>query len=154
MSSAPGSKRNIVVPVLAVLVVVAGVGGFFGGMQYQKSKQPAAPSFGDRGSMNFNGNINRGRTVGNIGGGMVRGTVTAVQGSTITVQDTSGSSKLVITGSSTTVENTVSASLSDVAVGTSVMASGTSNSDGSVTATTIQLNPSTGGLGIPPTTMN
>ncbi len=131
------------VPVLAVLIVVAGIGGFFGGVQYQKGKQPAVPSFARNGDFATLRNVN-GRVRGNFGGGgAVRGTVMSVQGSTLTVQDASGSSKIVILGSSTTVENTVTASVGDVTVGKTIMASGTSNSDGSVTATNIQLNPST-----------
>lgn len=140
-------KTTNIVVIIILAVLIAGGGGFYGGLTYQKGKQPSRPSFTRNG--NFpNGNIN-GQWRGGVAGSGARGEVTAVNGSTITVKQTDGSSKLVILGGSTTVTNTVPASLSDVTVGATIMAIGTTNSDGSVTASSIQLNPSTSGFGAP-----
>ena len=128
-----------ILPILIVAVLGLG-GGFFGGMQYQKSKQPAFPKgVGQltRGNFNFNGRV---RTAGGNG---VRGEVTAVNGSTVTIKLANGGSQIIVLSSSTTYNKTATASVSDVVVGQTIMAAGTSNSDGSVTATTVDVNPQT-----------
>lgn len=135
------SKSSSIAVTVIVAIIAAG-GGFFGGMQYQKGKQPTGPSFQRNGNFAAfrNGNFN-GRVAGGFGGGIVRGTVTAISGTTMTVQESNGSSKIILLSSSTTVSKTSSAATSDLTVGATVQASGTSNSDGSVTATTVELNP-------------
>jgi hypothetical protein len=68
------------------------------------------------------------------------GTVTAVSGSTITVTQRDGTSATITVTSATTYEvnRTEGASLGDVEVGMVLMAEGTENSDGSLTATTVR----------------
>jgi hypothetical protein len=147
-------KMSNVIIVIIVTLLVAGGAGFYGGMTYQKGKQPTGPTFARNGNFPGGGLMNvNGRNRGDItGGGMVRGEVTAVSGSTVTVKLSTGSSKLVILGSSTTVTTTESATVADVTVGETVAVVGTTNTDGSVTATSVQLNPTDIGIGgTPPT---
>lgn len=138
-------KKSQIIIIAVVMLFVGGGGGFYGGMTYQKGKQPAFPG-GTFRVGNFNGNgaaRNRGGATF-IGGGAVRGTVTSISGTTVTVKEANGSSKLVILGGSTAITKSASAAASDVTVGQTIAAFGTSNSDGSVTASTIQLNPAEG----------
>jgi hypothetical protein len=134
--------------VLAVVIclVVAGL-SFFGGMKYDQSKNNV-PSFTNRpGNFNpdgFNqtGGLRTGVGMrGGVSGGLVSGEVLSVDDKSITVKLRDGGSKIVFISSSTKIEKTVDGSITDVAVGKEVMITGKINSDGSVSATSLQLRP-------------
>jgi hypothetical protein len=78
-------------------------------------------------------------------GGFAFGTVTDVAGGTITISSFNGSTTTVTTTSSTTVTKSVQGSFGDLKVGQNIRASGTTGSDGTVAATTI--NEGSGGFG-------
>lgn len=78
-------------------------------------------------------------------GGFTIGTVTAIDGGTITISSFDGSTVTVTTTSSTTVMKSAQGSLSDLKVGQNVRATGTTGSDGTVAATSI--NEGSGGFG-------
>lgn len=68
------------------------------------------------------------------------GKVTAISGSTITIQDRQGATQAIHTSASTTVQRAgQTASLGDIAVGAQIGAEGTKNSDGSLNADVIQI---------------
>ncbi|HET9110594.1 MAG TPA: DUF5666 domain-containing protein [Ktedonobacterales bacterium] len=70
----------------------------------------------------------------------VGGQVTAISGSTITVKDSQGTSHVIHTSASTTVQRAgASASLSDITTGAQIGAAGTKNSDGSLNAEVISM---------------
>ena len=115
-----------------ILVVLVGAGAFFGGMQYQKSQRSlgrgqfaGAGQFGNR----------------NGQGRPVAGEIVSADDKSITVKLMDGSSKIVILSSSTAINREASGSASDLKTGERVLVIGTQNSDGSVTAQNIQLNP-------------
>ena len=93
------------------------------------------------GSGNGNGNGN-----GRPPGGFAFGTVTAVDGNTITLSSFDGSTVTVTTTPSTTVTKSVQGSLSDLKVGQNVRAMGTTGSDGTVAATSVS--EGSGGFGL------
>jgi len=74
-------------------------------------------------------------------GGRTIGTVLSVLTNGYTVQLPTGSSETVDTNSSTTYTEQASTTSSSVTQGTSILVSGTPNSDGSITATTIAIQP-------------
>jgi hypothetical protein len=78
-------------------------------------------------------------------GGFTFGTVTKVDGGTITISGFDGSTTTVTTTSSTTVTKSVQGSFSDLKVGQTVRATGATGSDGTVAATSI--NEGSGGFG-------
>lgn len=132
--------------VTAVLVVVVGGLGFLGGTLYQKSKVPSLVSFG--GGMARNGQQIR---VGNGNGGTVRsgfrpvaGEIISADDKSITVKMTDGSSKIVLISDKTNIGKTSEATTTDLKTGEKVSVFGTENSDGSVSAQNIQLNPEMG----------
>lgn len=132
---------NPMITTIVVAVVTAAL-AFYGGMHYQQTK---ASTIGQNvGFRQFN------RGVGGPGGargGMRQGAVgeiTAIDAKSMTVKMPDGSSKIVFFDTSTKVAKTVDGATSDLKIGTSVAAFGTNNSDGSVTATTVQLNPNFG----------
>lgn len=119
--------------IIVIVLLIVGLGaGFFGGMQYQKSQrsQISVNQQGRRQGFGQNG-ANR----------PVTGDIISADQNGITVKLTDGSSKIVIVSGSTQINKTNPAAKADLTVGQKVMVIGTANSDGSVTAADIQLNP-------------
>jgi hypothetical protein len=77
------------------------------------------------------------------GGGLLSGTVAAKDSGSITVNTRDGSSHVVLITPATTVSKSVTGALIDVSTGSTIIVSGTTNSDGSVSASLIQLRPAT-----------
>lgn len=117
-----------------VLIVASAAGGFFGGMKYQESKSPIG-RFG-------NGNMMRQFQRGNNQGFRpVNGEVLSVDDKSMTVKLADGGSKIVLFSESTTFNKSDAATKANVKAGEKVAAFGTENSDGSITAQSVQLNP-------------
>ena len=85
----------------------------------------------------------RGGVRGGRGGNSTAGQIISKDSTSITIKDATGSTKTVYVGASTTVTNFVQGNLADLTSGKSVNVTGTSNSDGSVTATNVQIRPLT-----------
>jgi hypothetical protein len=121
-----------------VLLVVAG-GSFYGGMIYAQSAATAARTAAFSGGQYTGTRLGGGTRA--AGGGLAAGQIIAKDATSITVKLQSGSTTIVLVGSGTTVMKTAVGTLDDLSVGTNVAVTGTTNSDGSVTATTIQVRP-------------
>jgi hypothetical protein len=134
-------KNNLAM--IAIIVVLVGAGSFFGGMKYQQSKTSNS-SFrqfqngGGQGTRQGGQNAS-GRFEG--GGVPVVGDIISTDDKSITVKLQDGSSKIVILPDNVTVSKTDQGSKADLKSGVRVGVFGTSNSDGSVTAQNVQLNP-------------
>jgi hypothetical protein len=159
--------------VALVAVVLAAAAGFFGGRAvagggssgvvtvealkntpadqlqqvFQQYAQSGGAQAGPLGGTPGGGSAPSG-TGGPGGGGMVNGTVMAKDAATITIKLPSGSTKNVLYSSATTVAKSATGSLDDVAKGVTVMVTGSSNTDGSVTAERIQVVPAGQLLGL------
>jgi flagellar basal body-associated protein FliL len=130
-------NKNTIIIVAVILVVVAAAGGFFGGVMYQKNQTSA---LGAAGRGNYAARFGQsGQSV--AANRPVRGQVLSTSATTLTVKMSDGSTKIVVLSSSTSFAQSAKASLSDVKTGDTVNVVGTTNSDGSVTATDIQINP-------------
>lgn len=117
---------------------MVGVGtGFLVGMKYQQSKQPA---FSRQGGRALEQNRQMSNRQGN-GARPVNGEIISIDDKSFTVKMQDGSSKIVIVSDQTQYNQSQQASKSDVKVGDTVIAIGSTNSDGSVTASNVQLNP-------------
>lgn len=136
------------ITIAVVVAVVAGGLGFFGGSQYAKSSAQSALS--QRFSQFSAGGMLGRRGGGGQGGGFVTGEVLSKDANSITIKLRSNSptgqtgSKIVLTPGSTAVTKSVDGSLADVVVGDQVTVIGSTNTDGSVTAQSIQIRPATG----------
>ncbi len=118
-----------------VLVVIA----FYGGMKYSESKRVAIIA-------NFrNGNFTPGQGGGRglTGGGAISGEIISKDPNGITIKMRDGSSKIVILSSSTSVMKSVNGTLTDLEIGKEISGTGTANSDGSLTASMIQIRQAT-----------
>lgn len=131
-------NKNLVIGIIAVVALGAGFGGGYFFRNYQLTKQRA--NFGMGGAQRFLGN--RTGANGMMRGGTI-GTILSIDDKSITVKLLDGSSKIVLFSTSTTYSNTVVATKTDLKIGSEVVVAGTANSDGSLTATNIQIRPVT-----------
>ncbi|HKB88379.1 MAG TPA: DUF5666 domain-containing protein [Patescibacteria group bacterium] len=126
-----------------ILVGLIALGAGFGGGYYFKTFQQ------NKARGNFATGANFQRFTGTRGGmqnGMVRpgstqGTILSMDDKSVTVKMMDGTSRIVLFTDSTTYSNTVTAAKSDLKVGSTIAVFGAPNSDGSVSATSIQINP-------------
>jgi len=136
----------------AVIVsVVVGTAAFYSGMQYQKSQTPVPGQFvGMLGQPGAPGQFagrrdgsDRTAITGNrMFGGGITGEILSQDETTMTVKAPDGSSKIVLFNDKTTFNTASAAAKTDLKVGQTISAFGTPNADGSVTASTVQLNAS------------
>lgn len=135
-------NKNIIIAVTATLFV-AGGGGFFTGMKYQESKTPSFARMFDNngqvGNMQFSGRNGNSTESGMRGFSPVSGEIIESDDKSITVKESDGSSKIVFITENSTVNKTEEGSKDDLATGTKVVIFGQSNSDGSITAQSIQI---------------
>jgi len=146
-------NQNKTILTIVGVAILAGLAGFFGGTKYQQGKTPPKGQFTGTMGRNFDRNgtpgtqgINGGRQNGN-GFRPVAGSILSMDDISITVKMNDGSSKIVLFSNSMTVNKTTAATKDDLKTGENVRVFGTTNSDGSITAQDIQLNPSMGGPG-------
>ncbi|MFH0772809.1 MAG: hypothetical protein V1922_00670 [bacterium] len=126
---------------IMVLLIAAGVGvlAFFGGTQYQLSQQTAGRGFASS-------QQGTGRTGGNgtrrMGSGQpISGEIINIDNTSLTVKLVDGSSRIVLLNEKTIFNKTTAVEKSELKVGEKVGIFGTTNTDGSVSAQNVQLNP-------------
>lgn len=126
-------KNQAIITVLFLIIV--GGGAFFAGMKYQQSKRPSfTRQFGNVQGM-------RGGQGNRQGFRPVNGEIIGSDDKSITVKLQDGSSKIVLLSDKTEINKAATAAKEDLKTGEQVAVFGTENSDGSVTAQNIQLNP-------------
>jgi hypothetical protein len=125
-------KKYLVHIVWLVIAIVALGGGFFWG----KASGAATRTAGFAGAYSSSTRRTAG---GAAGGGLVTGQIATMDSSSITLQLANGNSEVVFYSTSTPVSEPTMVSVNTLKVGTTIMVGGTSNSDGSLTAQTIQV---------------
>jgi len=129
-------------PIVIVAVIVGGL-SFYGGMKYgQSSKQQAGlgqPSFQNFRQMGSNG-TGRGSGVPS-NGGFIGGEIIGKDDKSITVKLQDGGSKIVFYSDTTEVGKFTDGAAADLEIGKTVSVNGKTNSDGSITAQSIQIRP-------------
>ena len=144
-----------ILPIIIGVIIIGG-GSFYAGMKYGQSKTtssfPQGPGafanlsteerqarFSQMGGANADGEPRGMRA----GGGFTSGEILAKDDTSITVKLQDGGSKIIFLSDTARVSKTAEGSASDLAVGTQVSVTGTANSDGSISAQTIQIRPDT-----------
>ncbi len=131
-----------------IIAVTVGAAAFYGGMQYQQSQRGALVQ-----RLNGPNGNNDGRRFGPNGNNnnrAVRGEILSLSNNNLTIKMPDGSSRIVILSGNTVITQSTSAAKSDLQNGKQIAVFGTVNSDGTITAQDIQLNPQ-GFLGRPGT---
>ena len=137
-------KKNTVIIAAVVALIVGAGAGFFGGMTYQKSKTSTAAD---------NRAGGQGRRFGQGAGGQngmrpVTGEILSIDDKSMTIKMQDGTSKIVLLSATTMISQTTPGAKTDLATGKQVLVIGMTNSDGSVSAQNVQLNPQfRGGMG-------
>lgn len=130
-------KKYTVHIIWLVVAIVALGGGYYWG----KAGAAATRGAGRFAGAGTFGSSTRSFAGGAAGGGFTTGQIMEVDSSSITLQLPTGNSEIVFYSTSTPVTEPTVVSVSKLAVGTNVMVVGTSNSDGSLTAQSIQVRP-------------
>jgi len=128
------------------LVILFLVMAFFAGATYGVKQLRALQATTGATNTAYGGARMRG--TGGLAGGFTTGQIIAKDATSITVQLISGGpsgtpsgSKIVFLDINTKVTKQVSGTLADLAVGTDVSVTGTPNTDGSISATAVQIRP-------------
>jgi hypothetical protein len=120
---------------MVLIALVFGGGGFFAGTKYQQAQRTQlAGQFGNRAGAARTG-------MAGARGGQVLGTILSQDATSITVQLADGSSKIVLISGTTAINQAAAGTVADLKVGERVSAFGATNTDGSVSAQNIQINP-------------
>jgi len=137
-----------------IATIVVGAGSFYGGMLYGKSKSGvqnltaaqrqafAAAGGAQRNSAGLARGSNR--AAGGLpaqAGGFVNGDIISKDDKSVTIKSADGGSKIVFLSDTTQIMKSVDGSTVDLEAGKNVMINGSTNSDGSLTAESIQLRP-------------
>ena len=139
---------NKIVTVI-IIVMIVGVGAFYGGVKYGGSK------FGARGQKagGLFANLTPAERQAKqkqfgagfpgqpVGEGLVLGKIISRDDKTFTVKLNNGGSKIVIFSNETQVTKSIAGVAEDLQAGQDVVASGSMNQDGSLVAKSIQLRP-------------
>jgi hypothetical protein len=136
-------------PLLAAVIVVGAL-SFYGGLRLADSKSAEANSM--QGNSQRNMQAGQGQLGARTGGpgqmdgstgvrNMLSGEIIGTDGKSITIKLPTGGSKIIFLSDSTKITKSVDASMADLLTGITVMTSGKTNTDGSITAKTIQINP-------------
>lgn len=146
-------------PIFIVAILVAGGGAFYGGMKYAESTRQnfARQNLGGQNlqnlspeerqqrlqelSANAGTGFRGGRARGQAGGGFTFGEIISKDDKSITIKFRDGGSKIVFLSDSTEITKSASGSINDLEVGKNISVNGTANSDGSITAQSIQSRP-------------
>lgn len=146
-------SKPILIIVVVVVVLVVAAGSFYGGMTYGKSQTSTAASAGFQGVdgqgapgdfQGFRGqgqNGAAGARTDAVQPGSTFGQIESIDGNTLSVTDRNGNPVTVQVTDTTLIEKNASVSVSDLAAGDTVIISGSDNSDGSITARSVQVAP-------------
>lgn len=152
------NAKKFIFIIVGVAIIVGG-GSFYGGMKYAESKNPMKMIRGDAaGFANLSQEERQARfqqfgTAGGAqsgaqkgartGGGIVGGEIISKDDKSITVKLGEGGSKIIFFSDTTQITKSAAGSLADLKIGENVSTNGTANSDGSITAQSIQMRPAT-----------
>lgn len=146
--------------VVALLVVVGVLGGFYGGYKIGQNNVSASTNTSQQQIQRTAGNFGAGRGLGGVcpspgaptpspgAQAVARGTVTNLASSSLTITNTACDVKVTFTPT-VQVSKNVAGSTTDLKDNLTVTIIGTRQADGSILATTIQIGNGAGGFGSP-----
>jgi hypothetical protein len=132
-------QKNLVITGIVALIVGAGL-GYFGGRAFAAAGPARGAAFAGRAG--FAASSTAFARGGNQAfGAALSGTIAAADAGSITLDTRDGSSHVILLTPDTAISKSAAGSLADLSPGSAVSVMGTTNSDGSVSATSIELLP-------------
>ncbi len=128
--------KNTTKIIIGVLIIVALA--FYGGFKYGQS-QKSFPGGGQMSRFSGVGMAGQRGSRADVGGGVVAGEILNKDATSITLKLRDGGSRIVLVSGSTEVQKMTKGTLEDLVVGNSVSVNGSTNSDGSLSAKSVQL---------------
>lgn len=128
-----------ILPIIIIAIIVVAGGAFYGGMKYAQSKTTAR-NFGQGNQQRFQG-PGANASSSQSGSGMTNGDIIAKDDKSITVKLQNGSSKIIFYSDATQVGKFTNGTAGDLIIGETATINGQTNSDGSITAQSIQIRP-------------
>lgn len=122
-------NKKIIAAIIGVVVVG---GAFYSGVVYDAHKSTTPTR---------NGATFTGMRMGARSGGFTAGDIIAKDATSITIKMQDGSTKIVLVATSTQIMKSAAGGLNDLVEGAGVTVMGATNSDGSVSAQSIQIRP-------------
>ena len=126
-------ERNVVISAALALIIGLGIGHYTAG---NASAATTRSGFGGGTRVTFQG---RGGNQANAG--FVAGSIAKMDSESVTLSTRDGSSHLILFTPDTSVLKSVEGTTTDLKIGQDVVVTGSTNSDGSVSAQTIQIRP-------------
>jgi len=133
---------------IVIIAILAGGIGFLGGMKYGQSRgSVAGRNFQNltpeqRQQMGRGANL-QGNRNGPAGSGLVNGEIISQDDKSVTVKLRDGGSQIIFFSDTTSISKMADGAPTDLVVGKSITVTGSANSDGSITAQSIQIRPAT-----------
>lgn len=136
--------KNTIGAALIALIIGMGI-GYTGDQMFARPSTLSqnASGFGGGQYGGAGGMMRGGARSGGMVGGFLTGTVAAKDQGSVTLNTRDGSSRVILVTPNTTVSKSTNGTLDDVTTGATIIVSGTTNSDGSLSASLIQLRPAT-----------
>ncbi|MBN1325632.1 hypothetical protein JW977_01455 [Candidatus Falkowbacteria bacterium] len=123
-------KQHTLIIIFVIAIVVISALSFYGGMRCAQNKRNLGFSQGP-GQLNSQGI--------RMNNGMTSGEILAIDDNSVTLKMKESGSKIILLSDSTAISKMTDSSKTDLIVGTNVTVTGTTNSDGSITAKSIQI---------------
>lgn len=139
--------KNSIILYIIIATLIGGAGGFLAGIKFQEQQRSTMSARIGTNMMQpgtFRGqNVDKDVQVGRVGmmNRPIFGTVTSNDDNSITISLEDGSSKIIMLSDETSYTTSQTASKSDLKSQVKVSVVGKENNDGSLTATSIMLNP-------------
>jgi len=144
------NKMKKIAPIIIAIVAVGAI-SFYGGMKYAERNfsvrggQNLSPDTRQQRFNQMSGNGSRTRN-GQAGANFASGEILSKDDKSITIKLIDGGSKIIFFSDKTNILKTTAGGQNDVAVGENVTINGSANSDGSITAQSIQIRPKPQGM--------
>lgn len=132
--------KNKSLIIVLLIIILVGIGSFFSGMKYQQSKWTQQNR-----SVNFQSG-RAGQLTQRQNFRPINGEIISIDDKSLTVKLADNSSRIIFITESTIINKSEKASKEDLKIGEKIMVFGNQNTDGSLTAQNIQLNPYSQGM--------
>jgi hypothetical protein len=152
-AAGPAKGLRVRLPIAVAALAVVAFGGVAAGAALKKTPAATVQAGAVGGSRAFGVNGGAGANGSGRFGGGVFGTITKVEGNTITVTQRDGTTATVVVPSGTAITKTVSGTLADLTAGTEIAVRG-ATADGKTTAESVTINPPNGGGSFGPGSFN